>query len=490
MSSTASATLSCAHRELPGGPFSQVDPMENRMITSRPLRWLLIVFVALALVRLVAFVVAFGEESLQMDFAAFYTAGEALNAGLDPYRSHIMRSPPIWDGVDLFRHSRFLYPPLVATLFQPVALLPYHLAKLLWMILSLLALATSLILAMRVAGVASDNTAAWAVWLVVLIYHPLLTFLERGQIDSITMLLITVGIVWLTQRRREGAAGLLLALATLLKLHTVLLIPFLLLRRRWRALAGYAAGGLLLLLLSLVLNGPQMLVQYATVEFPRISKFGEWGTDEMRVDPDRVAALQPGDGLTTKDGRVYSREYFAFVSNASLGRTQIGYRLQERLAAAGVGSPQSVAALLAFAPLLALVGLCHALNGFVDLSRPESDFLYWQLVLVIVLLSAPLTWVMNTIWLLALLPLTLRRRSSRPAEAPSPWHRHLGWLAIAIGLTIAALPDTLAYTLLMPAGAVGEAAQQKYVIAQLTIAIGLMLHLIRSRLGRQHPPPS
>lgn len=425
-----------------------------------------------------------------MDFAAFYTAGEALNAGLDPYQSHIMRSPPIWDGVDLFQHSRFLYPPLVATLFQPVAWLPYHLAKVLWMLLSLLALAASLVFAMRVAGVALDDTVAWATWLIVLVYHPLLTFLERGQIDSITMLLITVGIVWLSQRRREGAAGLLLALATLLKLHTVLMLPFLLLRRRWRALAGYAAGGIVLLLLSLLLNGPAMLLQYATVEFPRISRFGEWGTDDMRVDPDRVAALQPGPGLTTKDGRVYSHEVFAFVSNASLGRTQAGYRLQERLAAAGVGSPQSVAALLAFVLLLASVGLCHALDGFVDLSRPEFGFLYWQLVLVIVLLSAPLTWVMNTIWLLALLPVVLRRLTSRSAAAPYPWHRQLGWLAIAIGLTIAALPDTLAYALLMPTGVLGEAAQQKYVIAQLTLAIGLMLYLIRRRPTTQHREPA
>ncbi|MBN1250308.1 MAG: DUF2029 domain-containing protein [Anaerolineae bacterium] len=454
------------------------------MTAPRSLRWLLVALVAVALVRLIGFAVAFGQESLQMDFAAFYTAGEALNAGLDPYRSHIFRSPPIWDGVDLFQHSRFLYPPLVATLFQPVAWLPYSVAKAAWMVVSLLTLAIALILAMRVAGVRLSDNAAWATWLVALVFHPLLTFLERGQIDSITLLLVTAGIVLLGRRRREGIAGLLFALATLLKLHAVLLVPFLVVQKRWRALASYAAGGVLLLLLSLLLNGPTLLVQYATVEFPRISEFGEWGTDEMRVDPARVAALQPAEGLTTKDGRVYSREYFSFVSNASLGRTQAGYKLQGLLGAMGFGSAQSVAALVTFGVCFGVVVALQWGRCFVDLSQPTAAFLYWQLALVIVLLSAPLTWVMNTIWLLALVPLAIRWGIARRAGAPEPWPRRLGWVLVAFGLVIAMVPDHLAFSLLIPAGAAGEAAQQKYVIAELAVALGLVLCLLRHRPHR------
>jgi len=38
----------------------------------------------------------------------------------------------LWDGLALFRHSRFLYPPLVADLFRPLAALRYQTAKLLF----------------------------------------------------------------------------------------------------------------------------------------------------------------------------------------------------------------------------------------------------------------------------------------------------------------------------------------------------------------------
>ncbi|HEX4403719.1 MAG TPA: hypothetical protein VH560_02755 [Polyangia bacterium] len=33
-------------------------------------------------------------------------------------------APELWDGVAVFTHSRFLYPPIVAELFRPFAALP------------------------------------------------------------------------------------------------------------------------------------------------------------------------------------------------------------------------------------------------------------------------------------------------------------------------------------------------------------------------------
>jgi hypothetical protein len=449
----------------------------------RALKVLLIVLSVLALLRVIGFVRAFGDESLQMDFAAFYTAGEALNARLSPYESHILRSPPIWDGVDRFQHSRFLYPPLVATLFRPVAYLSYHTAKIAWMALSLVALVASLGLAMRSTGIGLSETAAWATWLVAFSFHPLLTFLERGQIDSLTLLLLTGGIALLCTRRREGLAGFLIALATLLKLHTVLLLPFLVLRKRWRALIGYAVGGVLLLTLSLILDGPALLVRYATVEFPRISHFGEGGTPEMLVDPAALAALQPGEGLTAKDGRVYQLESFSFVSNATLGRTRTGRSLQALLVISGIPSAQSVTALVFFSALFGAVVLLQRRAGLADGSSPQRDFLYWQLGLVIVLLSAPLTWVMNAIWLLTLVPLTARELARR-----QPWHRSLAPVLVALGLVVAALPDHVTFSLLLPARYIGEAAWQKYVIAQLAVALGLMGWLSSERADPLRPP--
>ena len=62
------------------------------------------------------------RDSLQMDFSAYYTAGEALSVGLSPYVTHVSTDPVIWDGQGRYRHSRFLYPPLVAEILSIVDL--------------------------------------------------------------------------------------------------------------------------------------------------------------------------------------------------------------------------------------------------------------------------------------------------------------------------------------------------------------------------------
>src|SRR6185436_700092 len=65
-------------------------------------------------------------RSLQQDLAAYWVAGAARSAGLDPYVNHVGGpvAPELWDGVAVFAHSRFLYPPLIAELFRPLARLP------------------------------------------------------------------------------------------------------------------------------------------------------------------------------------------------------------------------------------------------------------------------------------------------------------------------------------------------------------------------------
>ena len=105
------------------------------------IRLLLVAVFGVAVVRLVGFAIQFGLDSLQVDFTTFYTAGQAMNHGLSPYVNHVAESPSVWDGVAGFEHSRFLHPPLVATLFRPLSLLPYATAKFVWMGISLASVA-------------------------------------------------------------------------------------------------------------------------------------------------------------------------------------------------------------------------------------------------------------------------------------------------------------------------------------------------------------
>ena len=161
---------------------------------------LLVVFLVL-FARLIGFVVKFGNESLQMDLAAYYAAGQSVQAGASPYVNHVDRDPPIWDGVNVFRHARFLYPPLIAKGFGLLARLPYYPLKFLWMVLTLLALAATLILAVRLARLETTPGVWLVIGVVACSYYPVLTLLERGQVDAFTLLLMLAALELMRSRR-------------------------------------------------------------------------------------------------------------------------------------------------------------------------------------------------------------------------------------------------------------------------------------------------
>jgi hypothetical protein len=444
------------------GPPVTVPPARGRF-----LRLLAVTVLFAAGLRLAGFVVRFGADSVQSDFAAFYTAGEAVALGLSPYRTHAHREPPVWDGVDVYQHSRFLYPPLVASSFRPLAALPYSVAKRLWMLVSLACVAYAVTATLRAVGARPGATALLALGAFVALYHPLLALLERGQVDAMTLALMVAAFRPLVAEGRERlASGVLLALATLLKLNVVYVVPFLALRRRWRVLAGYALGGAALALVSLLVDGPQALAGYAARELPRIAAHGENGTTEMLLPADVLDGLRGGrpPGRTVKDGREYAVESFGFVANASLARV---------VSARAGGHRHAATASLAILALLC-AGLLLS-EGRRAPSPPPHDptreLVHWQVVLVAILLAGPLTWAMNVVWLLPAAVVLVHRWShlADPREAAA-------LAGLAAGLLLAAIPDQHTLTVLAPYG--DRVLTWKYVVAELVV-LGSLLPLAR-----------
>jgi len=93
------------------------------------LRIILLLLFLVSAINLWYKIIEFSNNSVQMDFTAYYTAGKSLNYGQSPYVNHIRENWNLWDGIATYKQSRFLYAPLVANMFQPVAKIPYHSAK-------------------------------------------------------------------------------------------------------------------------------------------------------------------------------------------------------------------------------------------------------------------------------------------------------------------------------------------------------------------------
>jgi hypothetical protein len=177
----------------------------------------------------------------QGDFNVYYRAGHRVLAGLAVY-------PP--DDSD-----RFLYAPIFAIAFAPLAALPRHLAQFVFFTVN----AFALVEFVRGAGVllfGHDRRlpAELVVVPVLLTFRFVGNNIEHGQINLPTLALIVWAIIY-SRESRPRAAGVMLAAAILIKPFALLAAIHLAIRRRFDTLGWALAAGAALLVVPVVVFG-------------------------------------------------------------------------------------------------------------------------------------------------------------------------------------------------------------------------------------------
>jgi hypothetical protein len=166
-----------------------------------------------------------------VDVHAYYNAAGRLNAGLPLYAGH--------GGVDDPDYYR--YPPLLAILFRPLALLPFEAAAIIWEV----GIIAALVVTLWHLGLRSRRT-----WIAVgILAGPIAWSVTIGQAQVLVTLLLATG----------SPAGV--AVATQLKLLPALVALYWLGRRDWRSLGRF-------ILWSVVLSVAQLIFEPAgTIAF-------------------------------------------------------------------------------------------------------------------------------------------------------------------------------------------------------------------------------
>jgi hypothetical protein len=186
------------------------------------------------------------------DFVNFYAAASIVRAGNGPILYKAETQDPVLRSI-LGRKSLdyFLHPPFFAAAMVPLSYLTVERAFVVWTLFNL-ALIGSLptILAECVSFVARKPYLG----LIGMVFFPVLTTLTLGQDSIVLLFTITIGYVLLV-RRHDAAAGLVFALATIKFQYVLVIVGFLLIARRFRVVAGFAVGGVILLLASLLVTG-------------------------------------------------------------------------------------------------------------------------------------------------------------------------------------------------------------------------------------------
>ena len=194
---------------------------------------------AIALIRMFSLFSQLPSRATQVDYSVYYLSGYLLLQGANPYTADLNRLATLFD-MDTLGIPRATDPPTFLAMFEPLAMLGPRESYWTWQALNALALAVSLwMLLGRGSGIRPDVGIALAALAVM--YPAVLNHFYYGQ-NKVQVLLLLVITMQLLESRRDAAAGLVLALAGLMRIFPLLLLGYLLIRRRWRAIAFTGIG--------------------------------------------------------------------------------------------------------------------------------------------------------------------------------------------------------------------------------------------------------
>ena len=342
------------------------------------------------------------------DFAGYLAVGEIGLKGGDVYRD----APPLVN----------TWPPLFGLLCIPLALagrLSLVGARFGWLLLNWIALGAAFAAMIRLVygkpitltwrgeppagGVEAASAAVLLPFLLCILW--ILSNFEHLQVNIIIFALTLAGLLQ-HQAGRDGRAGLLIGVATALKVMPVLFLPYFLWRRRWRAALGLIVAACALSLLPAAFDGWARFADQLTA----------WR-----------AALSAGWGVGMMNLSVYA------MADRMLGHGMIPFAAPGVLDLAASGRP---AVLWVVGGLLALVtaAACWLFRGPYD-ARRRSAVAEWSVVLLVAALFGTVAW--KAYLIVLLLPMVLFVATWRDAAVDAGFRRTLRaltWVTFTLGL--------------------------------------------------------
>lgn len=326
-----------------------------------------------------------------MDIDVYWEAGQRmLHGGRNLYAESE-------DGTN--QVGLFIYPPLFATLFAPITLLPRWAGYALWGLLELLLMAAGLRAARGLCDVPAGRQARLFYLLMIAgLFGALWTNLQEGQVNMLVVSALLAG-AWLIERDKPLRGGLLLAAATHLKVIPVVLLPILLAQKRFKAAAGMTAGLLLLWAAPLLYSVPN----HGVVDGVKanVSLHGDYldSIVKPRLEAGNASGLggsrAPNNSLTAVARRWFSDDHR--LSLQSEGRSPLLTELPDGVVRYGA---LGLAALLGGLSML-LAWRCRnsrlarsAVLGLALLSAALANLLFWphHLCLLLLVLAPLAAW--------------------------------------------------------------------------------------------------
>jgi Glycosyltransferase family 87 len=193
-----------------------------------PQKWILLISLVISTMMLAFTAHAFKKAARGdlCDFQAYYVAAKALCEHNDPY---------------VFAERPYIYPPLFATLCMPLALLPANIAAMAYVPVMVAAILLSFSWGVReILRRFNVPVTPLLFGITLLISFAIMedrikSDLQMFQVNSLLLFLLVLSLRWLD--RRPFLAGAALGLAMNIKAFPIIMLPYLLFRRRYRSAA-------------------------------------------------------------------------------------------------------------------------------------------------------------------------------------------------------------------------------------------------------------
>jgi hypothetical protein len=195
------------------------------------------------------------------DYPSFYGAGAIVNDGDwdDLYSGERQQAEQAGLIDDAGGYLYFSYPPFVAAAYGLLGGLDYRWSFLLHTILMGLALYGAVRL--LAPWLRHLNLPIVAIFVAALAFYPVLRAIPGGQNTTLSLLLLAAAI-WLDSEDQPIWAGVAAAHQLFKPQFGVVLVPLMIVGRRWRMLVGWAAGAAVLYIVSRLLMGGAWLADW------------------------------------------------------------------------------------------------------------------------------------------------------------------------------------------------------------------------------------
>ena len=234
-------------------------------------RWAMAVFVVLTIAAGVQFLVFLPSMAgwPKFDFSAYYRAGLLVRAG----NADQLYDNPVPTCLREFGYrlgpGPYIYPPPLAVVLSPLTLLRFPAASMVWFALGL-ALCIHLTWILVRAAPRPGLPATLLVLITFFCSNAILGDITLGNVNALVAWLVVLSLA-LVLRGRDGPAGAALAGAFLIKLTPALLLAYLAMTRRWRALVLFCTTAVLVCGATAAVTGPACFVRFLA-SFPAWSQ--------------------------------------------------------------------------------------------------------------------------------------------------------------------------------------------------------------------------